>query len=56
MREATMAAIRTKGIDSLRPEERCLLISLLDDKSLTEQEIFDTMHGLMTTAAEMVSV
>lgn len=54
MREATMSAIREKGVSTLEPAERSLLVSLMDDKTLTEQEIAYTILNLMTSGVEVI--
>ncbi|XP_076472268.1 1,25-dihydroxyvitamin D(3) 24-hydroxylase, mitochondrial-like [Babylonia areolata] len=53
MRDVTMKAVTDKGsVSTLLPEENSLLVALMDDKSLTEMEVSDTMHALMTTRSE----
>lgn len=56
MRNVTMSAIRDKGESTLRPNDRSLVLSLLDDKVLGEQEIVNLLHALMTLGSDSVSI
>ncbi|KAK7094044.1 hypothetical protein V1264_007719 [Littorina saxatilis] len=55
VREATMTKIGENGASLEGPSQKSLLVALMDDKTLSDQEIQDAMHSIVTAGGDIIS-